>query len=292
MLVRIRTGAQLSGAEQEFVACLRSYPTTAVVVVDLEADNRRVDAVVWTPRGLTVVAVYGFRRRQNGILSTPAQQPWTISDVPVELDDRDAGSPADRVEHSMFAVKQMLQRGLRDPGHISGAVVLVPFRGAMVRPARTTLRPGLDVVVGNVADATELRIYLDGFSAGPASWTVDRVIASCDALGIVDLAPTRAQLLAAGFQEKAPQPAPTIPRRPKPQGVPTPGITTKRQTYVGWSVVGVAVAGILFVFGVIATALAQDSPQPVRDTATTAPSPTPSPPPYQPVECWPLQADC
>ncbi|WP_330233343.1 NERD domain-containing protein [Nocardia sp. NBC_00508] len=291
MLVRIRPGAELSGAEREFVACLRSYPTTGLAVIDLEADNRRVDAVVWTPRGLTVLEVHGFRRRQSGILSTPADEPWKISDAPVELDDLDSGSPADRVEHGIYAVKHMLQRALQDPGHLSGAVVLVPFRGAVVRPARTNLRPGLDVLVGNVTDATELRIYLEGFSAGPRNWTVDRVIGACDALGLAELAPSRAELLDAGFEENAPEPTTMIPRRPEPRVEPTPGVATKSQAYAGWSVVVVAVVGVLLVLGVIASALVQDSAQPAPATDTTT-SPTPSPPPYRPAECWPFQSNC
>lgn len=291
MLVRIRPGAELSGAEREFVACLRSYPTTGLAVIDLEADNRRVDAAVWTPRGLTVLEVHGFRRRQSGILSTPAEGPWKISDAPVELDDPDSGSPADRVEHGIYAVKHMLQRALQDPGHISGAVVLVPFRGAVVRPARTTLRAGLDVVVGNVTDATELRIYLEGFSAGPRNWTVDRVLGACNALGLAELAPSRAELLDAGFEENAPEPATMIARQPKPRVEPTPGAATKSQAYAGWSVVVVAVVGVLLVLAVIASALVQDSTQPTRATDTTT-SPTPSPPPYRPAECWPFQSGC
>ncbi|MEU2040089.1 hypothetical protein [Nocardia niwae] len=290
MLVRIRPGAELSGAEREFVACLRSYPTTGLAVVDIEADNRRVDAVVWTPRGLTVLEVHGFQRRQSGILSTPAEGPWKISDAPVELDDPESGSPAERVEHGMYAVKHMLQRALQDPGHISGAVVLVPFRGAVVRPARTNLRPGLDVVVGNVTDATELRIYLEGFSAGPRDWTADRVIGACGALGLAELTPSRAELLEAGFEEHAPEPVSTIARTPKPRVEPTPGVATRSHAYAGWSVVVIAVVGVLFVLGVIATALAHDSAQPIPATGTT--SPTPSPPAYRPTQCFPFQQNC
>ncbi|MFE7744271.1 NERD domain-containing protein [Nocardia sp. NPDC057455] len=290
MLVRIRPGAELSGAEREFVACLRSYPTTGLAVIDLEADNRRVDAVVWTPRGLTVLEVHGFQRRQSGILSTPAEGPWKISDAPVELDDPESGSPAERVEHGIYAVKHMLQRALQDPGHISGAVVLVPFRGAVVRPARTNLRPGLDVVVGNVTDATELRIYLEGFSAGPRDWTADRVVGACGALGLAEIAPARDELLEAGFEDHAPEPVTTIARTPKPRVEPKPGAPTKSQAYAGWSVVVIAVVGILFVLGVIATALAHDSAQPIPATGTT--SPTPAPPSHRPTECFPFQRNC
>ncbi|MFF3221974.1 nuclease-related domain-containing protein [Nocardia suismassiliense] len=288
MLVRVRPGAQLSGAEQEFVECLRSYPSAALAVVDLRVGDRQIDAVIWTPRGLTVLEVKGFRRRQSGILSIAAEGPWKISDADADLDEP-AGSPSDRLEHGIHTVKTTLERALLDPGHVCGAVVLVPFRGAVVRPSRTNLRPGLDVVVGNVADATELRIYLEGFSAGARKWTADRVLRDCTALGLAELAPSRADLIAAGFEE-VPQETPSvIPRPPKPRVEPTPGVATKRHSYAGWAVVALAVVGMLAVIGVVATSLARDSSHPTpEETSTTTPAPTTTPP----TTCWPFQPDC
>ncbi|CAM3989270.1 nuclease-related domain-containing protein [Nocardia ninae] len=288
MLVRVRPGAQLSGAEQEFVECLRSYPSAALAVIDLRVGDRQIDAVIWTPRGLTVLEVKGFRRRQSGILSIAAEGPWKISDADADLDEP-AGSPSDRLEHGIHTVKTTLERALLDPGHVCGAVVLVPFRGAVVRPSRTNLRPGLDVVVGNVADATELRIYLEGFSAGARKWTADRVLRDCTALGLAELAPSRADLIAAGFEEVPQQTPSVIPRPPKPRVEPTPGVPTKRHSYAGWTVVGLAVVGMLAVIGVVATSLARDSSHPTpEETSTTTPAPTTTPP----TTCWPFQPDC
>lgn len=289
MLVRVRPGAQLSGAEQEFVECLRSYPSPALAMVDLPVAERRIDAVVWTPRGLTVLEVRGFQRRQSGILNLSVDGPWKISDAEAALDER-PGRPSDRLENAMVAVKHTLERALLDAGHVCGAVVLVPFRGAVVRPSRTNLRPGLDVVVGNVSDATELRIYLEGFSAGPRRWTADRVIGDCAALGLGDLTPSRAELVAAGFEQVAQESPSVIPRPPKPRAEPTPGVATKRQSYAGWGVVALALVGMVVVLGVIANSLVHDSSQPHPVTSTT--SPTPSPPPYQPKSCFPFQTDC
>ncbi|PXX65134.1 nuclease-like protein [Nocardia tenerifensis] len=290
MLVRVTPGAQLSGAEQEFVECLRSYPSAALAVIDLRVGDRRIDAVVWTPRGLTVLEVKGFRRRQSGILSISADGPWKISDADADLDEP-AGSPSDRLEHGISAVRTTLERALIDPGHVCGAVVLVPFRGAVVRPSRTNLRPGLDVVVGNVADATELRIYIEGFSAGPRKWTADRVIGDCAALGLAELAPSRADLVAAGFEQVAQESPSVIARPPKPRVEPTPGVGTKRHAYAGWTVVALAVIGMFVVIGVVAASLARDSSHPTPQETST-PSPTPSPSPYHPTPCWPFQQDC
>jgi hypothetical protein len=290
MLVRVNPGAQLSDAEQEFVECLRSYPSAALAMVDLQVGGRQIDAVVWTPRGITVLEVRGFRRRQSGILNISGAGPWKISDADADLDEQ-AGSPSDRLEHGIFAVKSSLERGLLDPGHVCGAVLLVPFRGAVVRPSRTNLRPGLDVIVGNVSDATELRIYLEGFSAGPKKWTADRVIGDCAALGLADGAPSRQELVKAGFEQVALESPSVIPRPPKPKVEPTPGPATKRQSYAGWAVAAVAVIGMLAVVGVIAKSLAHESSHQAPPT-TSVTSPAPSPSPYHPTPCWPFQTDC
>ncbi|WP_062983476.1 nuclease-related domain-containing protein [Nocardia anaemiae] len=293
MLVKIKTGTILSGAEQEFVECLRLYPTTAVALIGLEVGDhgsRRVDAVILTPRGITVADIKGFRRRQSGILNIPGDGRWTISAEPADLDEEISGNPVDQLEHSVHAVKTRLERALIDPGHICGAVVLVPFRGVAVRPARTNLRPGLDVLVSNARDATELRIYLEGFSAGPRSWTADRVVAACDALGAEK--PSRAELLADGFDEVQPK-APSLSAREMRQHViPAPLPPSKRQTAAGWVVFAAALVGMVVVLIVIASSLAHDSADPAREPNTSTPSVTPSPPPYHPTPCWPLQTNC
>ncbi|MEV6137285.1 nuclease-related domain-containing protein [Nocardia sp. NPDC051990] len=294
MLVKIKTGANLSGAEQEFVECLRSYPTTGVALVGLEVGengSRRVDAVILTPRGITVIDIKGFQRRQSGILNIPGDGPWTISAEPADLDEEISGNPVDQLEHSVHAVKTRLERALVDPGHICGAVVLMPFRGVAVRPARTNLRPGMDIIVANVRDATELRIYLEGFSAGPRSWTADRVVATCAALGATEK-PFRAELLADGFDEVQPKAPSLSAREMRQHAIPAPLPPSRRQTAAGWAVFAVALVGMVVVLIVITSSLAHDSAHPAREPDTSTTSVTPSPPPYHPIECWPLQQNC
>ncbi|WP_141808469.1 nuclease-related domain-containing protein [Nocardia bhagyanarayanae] len=292
MLVKIRPGAQLSGAEQEFVDCLRSFPTTGLAAIDAHVgDNgtRQIDAVLITPRGITVAEVRGFRRRQSGILHVSADEPWTISDTPADLDDESNANPAERLEQSVYAVKSKLERALLDPGHVCGVVALVPLRGVVVRPARTNLRSGIDVVVANVPDSTELRIYIEGFAAGPRSWSADRVISAATALGVT--APSRAELIADGFDELAPHshlPVPAAP--PPPRTPPPPPPPTRGQHAATWAVVAVALIGMLVVFGVVATAVARDDPNPGREITSTTVDPTPSP--SRPRDCYPFQTDC
>ncbi|MFQ6393689.1 nuclease-related domain-containing protein [Nocardia sp. KC 131] len=295
MLVKMKTGATLSGAEQEFVESLRLFPTTCLAVVDLDVGangTRQVDVVLLTARGITVIEVRGFLRRQSGILDIPGDGPWTISEARVELDGDGAVSPLDQLEHAVHAVKSRLERALLDPGHVCGAVVLVPFRGVVVRPARTNLRPGIDVLTANARDATELRIYLESFSAGPRDWTADRVFAACRALG-VDNGPSRAELIADGFAAVAPDPNQFgLAGAGLPRAAPVPDQPTRRQSVASLVAVVLAVIGILVVLGGIISGIAHDSgrahPEPGGATSSTEPSP----PPYSPVECWPLQPDC
>ncbi|MFE3446770.1 nuclease-related domain-containing protein [Nocardia sp. NPDC059180] len=311
MLVKIETGAELSAPEREFVECLRRLPSTGLALIDLqvgaERGKRQVDAVVWTPRGVTVLEARGFRRRQSGILEIGTVGPWTISSQPVDLDQPDGVSVSDQLENAVHEVKTALERSLQDPGHLCGAVVLVPFRGAVVRPARTTLRPGLDVVVANTTDTTEFRIYLENFAAAPRTWTADRVHAAASALtrsSGSDICPTRDELLAAGFDAAAPKPVP-IPARPAPPRERKPE-ASGRQTATAWVVFTAAVLGMLVVLGVIVRAVLTDRPD-VEPTATTTSVATatphsratvPSLPPNDRmvprarVECWPFQADC
>ncbi|MET7770703.1 nuclease-related domain-containing protein [Nocardia sp. NPDC005366] len=293
MLVKVRHGAELSGAEKEFVDCLRSFPITCFAAIDLHVGGngtRRIDAVLLTPHGITVVAVKGFRRRQSGILNITDSAAWTISDAPADLDDTSTAAPSDQLEQSVYAVRNAVERALLDPGHVCGVVVLIPFRGVVVRPARTNLRPGLDVVVANVPDATDLRIYIEGFSAAARDWTADRVVAAVHALGLEN-GPSRAELIADGFAANAPSArAAVLPElRPKPKPVPKP--SSRPQAVGAWAVVAVAVVGVLAVFGVVVTAWVKDSTGPesvVEPTSTVAPSPAPR----TPKDCWPFQSDC
>ncbi|MBF6412549.1 nuclease-related domain-containing protein [Nocardia cyriacigeorgica] len=309
MLVKIESGAELSAAEREFVECLRKLPTTGVALIDLQvgpdSGKRQVDAVVWTPRGVTVLEARGFRRRQSGILEAGDGR-WTISSQPADLEQPEGVNLSDQLEHAVHEVKTALERSLQDPGHLCGAVVLLPWRGAVVRPARTTLRPGLDVVVANAADTTEFRIYLENFAAGPRAWTADRVLAAASALirscGS-DILLSREELLVEGFDAAAPKPKP-IPARPAPRREPKPE-NSGRQTAAAWVVLTVGVLGTLVVLGVIVRAVLTDGPD-VEPTATTTTGATATPQSRAtvpavpagvassrtPVECRPFQAGC
>ncbi|MFC4375918.1 NERD domain-containing protein [Nocardia halotolerans] len=310
MLVRIRPGAELTGAEREFVECLRAYPSTGLALIDCRVGDRRLGAVIVTPRGITVVEVKGFRRRQSGLLGLGRSGAWTISDSPLDLDTEPSSGLTDRVEHGVHAVRVALERALQDSRHVCGAVVLVPYRGVVVRPARTALRPGLDVLIANTVDAHELRVYLENFSAGPRDWTVERVRNACTAFGLADLAPSRAELGADGFAPNRPAPAPPPVRRfVEPVKAP-PVEPSARGKLAGLVVFAVALLGVLIVFVVVVLALLRESPTPSRTVSETTQSTTRAPAQtgprapaqstthapaqagQQPPQCWPFQDGC
>ncbi|MFC9875096.1 nuclease-related domain-containing protein [Nocardia salmonicida] len=296
MLVRIRPGAELTGAERELVDCLRAYPSTGLALVDCRVGDRRLGAVIVTPRGITVIEVKGFRRRQSGLLTVTADGSWRISDSPLDLEAEPSNGFTDRVEHGVHAVRVALERALQDSRHVSGAVVLVPYRGVVVRPARTALRPGLDVLVANTVDAHELRVYLEGFSAGPREWTIDRVLNTCATLGVVEV-PSRAELAEEGFTGNRPAPTPVVPQVRKfsaPNPPAPPADPSRRGKLVGIGMFAAAVLGIFVVFVVVGVALFQDSPdsRPMSDTSQTSTTRAPSTVTPRKTECFPFQREC
>ncbi|WP_229683898.1 NERD domain-containing protein [Nocardia camponoti] len=287
----MRPGAELTGAEEEFVDCLRSYPSTGLALIDCRVGDRRLGAIVITPRAVTVLEVRGFARRQSGLLSVKTDGQWTISGSPLDLDNA-SGGPTDRLEHGVHAVRVALEQSLQDSGHVCGAVVLVPYRGVVVRPARTSLRPGLDVLVGNTIDSHELRIYLESFSAAAPTITADRVRTTCSALGLEALTPPKDELLLDGFVGKRPPAPPPIARlsqQVRPTPLP-PEPPKHRGKFAGIAVFGLALLGLFVVFVIVGEAVLSDPPS--RSSTTTTVRPTVSSQVVKPTQCWPLQPDC
>ncbi|NKY37418.1 NERD domain-containing protein [Nocardia speluncae] len=288
MLVKVDDRAELSAAEREFVECLRQLPSTGLAIVDLrvgtQRGTRQVGAVVWTPQGILVVEVIGFRSKQSGMLTVSTERPWRVGDTAADLDLELGADPVRRVESALREVQLTFERASYDPGHLCGAVALIPQRGAVLRPARETLRPGLDVVVGNTGEPTELRIFLENFAPGPPRWTLGRVCAATRAL--TGWAPDRDELIAAGFEDKLPEP----PKKPRTWPLRRPD-SRRAHDLIGWVVLGVAVLGMLTVLAAIAGSLITDGPAAEPAAPSSSADPT-VPPPTGSAECWPLQTDC
>ncbi|WP_040792836.1 NERD domain-containing protein [Nocardia paucivorans] len=286
MLVKVDDRAELTAAEEEFVECLRNFPTVGLAMVDLrvgtERGTRQIDAVIFTVQGVTVVEVVGFRRRQSGVFEVPTDGRWKVGSENADLDLAFGADPSTMVQNSVREVERAFERTGFDPGPLCGAVVVVPFRGSVLRPARVNVRPGLDVVVGNVSDAVELRIYLENFAPGEPRWTADRVRAATTAL--TGWAPGRDELLDAGFAEKLPERVKPLPQ----ERVPEP---TRGQATVGWLVTVAAIVGMLVVLAVVVTTLFSDGSD-TEPAATTPSFEVTAPVPTRPAECWPLQPGC
>ncbi|MEU4316216.1 nuclease-related domain-containing protein [Nocardia sp. NPDC024068] len=289
MLVKVDDRAELSPAEREFVECLRQLPTAGLAIVGLrigtQRGTRQIGAVIWTPQGILVCEVIGFRSRQSGILTVPPERTWRVGDHDADLALEFGTNPVRQVESAVQEVELTFERASYDPGQLCGAVALIPMRGATLRPGRETLRPGLDVVVGNAAESTELRIFLENFAPGPPRWTLGRVCAATRAL--TGWAPERGELIDAGFEDKLPEP----PRKPRERPSWRYPDSARTHDLIGWGVLTVAVLGMLIVLVAIIGSLLDDGPaaEPAAPPSTTAPAP---PPPPGPVECWPLQPDC
>lgn len=293
MLIKVGGRAELTAAEQEFVECLRLYPTAGLALIDVRIGHngsaRHINAVVWTPQGMTVFEVIGLRSDRSGTLDVQPNDVWKIGKSAADIDLAPGVDPSDRLENAVSEVGRALQRSLLDPGPIWGAVALVTFRNAVVRPGRSQLRFGRDVVVCNTNASTEMRTYLENFAPGAQRWTADRVRHSAAALGADDL--TREDLFAAGFAETLPQPGDTA--KAKPPRVERLPESTRRQRTAGWTVVVTAVLGMMVVLAMIGSGLAADpaggrASIPSSTTTTTEPVPAP----YTPEPCWPLQPSC
>ncbi|NUP25665.1 MAG: NERD domain-containing protein, partial [Nocardia sp.] len=101
-------------------------------------------------------------------------------------------------------------------------------------------------------------------------------------------APERGELIAAGFEDKLPEP----PRAPRQRPIWRRPDSGRTQDAVGWVVLTVAVLGMIVVLGAIVGSLLADGPatEPAAPPSTTV-EPT-VPVSGGPVECWPLQPGC
>ncbi|MGI5222722.1 nuclease-related domain-containing protein [Nocardia sp. CA-290969] len=290
MLVKVDDRAELSAAEREFVECLRQLPSTGLAIVDLriatQRGTRQIGAVIWTPQGVLVTEVIGFRSTQSGILTVSMERPWRVGDAVADLELDLGADPVRRLESAVQEVQRTFERASYDPGQLCGAVALIPRRGAVLRPARETLRPGLDVVVGNTAELTELRILLENFAPGPPRWTLGRVCAATRAL--TGWAPERGELIAAGFEDKLPEP----PKKPRVWQTMRRPDTRRTHDVIGWTVLTVAVLGMLMVLAAIAGSLLAEGPAAEPAAPSSSVEPTVAPTSAGAAECWPLQPGC
>ncbi|MDX3192723.1 NERD domain-containing protein [Streptomyces sp. MN03-5084-2B] len=226
MLVRVQPGTGsaahgLSGAEAKLRKLLAGWTHgtdhaiggLALLNVNLPDKNttRQVDGLLFLPTGLAVLEVKGFTTPQSGRLAIPPNGPWLVEGEPAAIYGL-AGlpNPGEQVKAGVYAAKKTFA-GIPGGGEsfVRGLVVLVATGAIELPPGKDLAGNGIDVAL---ATPTSLRKVLHRYRAGAPAWTVDGVLAACEALSLTELAPSRAELLTEGFGEHLPPPRP----RPEP----------------------------------------------------------------------------
>lgn len=235
MLVRVQPGHEggahgLSGAEEQLVSRLESWgpgqfhlPGLALVNVNVpdKTGVRQVDALLFTPEGLVVVEVKGFTRPQPGTLTVPVNGPWLVDGQPAAVHTLAGSNPGEQVKGGVYAAKAAFA-GMAGGGgtFVTGLVALMPLTRELTIGDTTQAGTGIRVVVGS---NRKLRRFMHHHRKRRACWTADGVLAACRALSLAELAPGRDELVAEGFPETVPDPAPvSAARQPEPRAEPGP----------------------------------------------------------------------
>uniref|UniRef100_UPI003F493E16 nuclease-related domain-containing protein n=1 Tax=Amycolatopsis sp. CA-082387 TaxID=3239918 RepID=UPI003F493E16 len=235
MLVRVQPGAGtaahgLSGAEAKVHDLLATWAHgtdhaidgLAMLNINIpdKSTTRQVDGLLFLPTGLAVLEVKGFTAPQIGTLMIPPNGPWLVDGQPAAIHAL-AGlpNPGEQVKAAVYAAKSVFA-GIPGGGDsfIRGLVVLAPTSKLELPPGKDLVGNGIDVAL---AQHNSLRQVLHRYRAQAPAWTVDGVLAACDALALAELAPRRAELLTEGFAEHLPPPRPR-PDPPIKAPIPSP----------------------------------------------------------------------
>ncbi|UOZ03390.1 nuclease-related domain-containing protein [Amycolatopsis sp. WQ 127309] len=226
MLVRVQPGTGsaahgLSGAEAKVHDMLAGWAHgtphaidgLALLNVNIpdKSTTRQIDGLLFLPTGLAVLEVKGFTTPQAGMLTIPPNGPWLVEGEPAAIHTL-AGlpNPGEQVKAGVYAAKRVFADIPGDgDSFIRGLVVLAATGAIELPPGKDLAGYGIDVAL---AQPTSLRKVLHRYRAQAPVWTADGVVAACAALALVELAPSRAELLAEGFSEHLPAP----PSRPEP----------------------------------------------------------------------------
>lgn len=226
MLVRVQPGTGtaahgLSGAEATVHDLLAGwahgtpYAIGGLALLNVNVPDkgttRQVDGLLFLPAGLAVLEVKGFTACQSGRLAIPPNGPWLVGGEPAAIHAL-AGlpNPGEQVKAGVYAAKKAFA-GIPGGGNsfMRGLVVLVATGAIELPPGKDLAGNGIDVALATPAS---LRKVLHRYRAGAPAWTVDGVLAACEALSLAELAPSRAELLTEGFGEHLPTPR----ARPEP----------------------------------------------------------------------------
>ncbi|WP_067891690.1 nuclease-related domain-containing protein [Nocardia vaccinii] len=159
------------------------------------------DLVVITPHTCVVVEVKGITLPVGGVMSCPANGPWSIPGVagsPVHVRANDL-NPLNQVREGTFNLKNLAKR-IGIDAFVSGLVLIVPHQGRSVTVATQDLPTGTDVLAGS---ASELLAWFGKSGRRAAAWTAEQAHALLTVLNFGE-AVTIAELAAQGFSAAQP----------------------------------------------------------------------------------------
>ncbi|WP_167659964.1 NERD domain-containing protein [Nocardia mangyaensis] len=206
MIVVVADETELEGAEQIVGAAIRDWASDAggVAVFRCHVPESRggsveVDALVCTPQGATVVEVKGFTTRQDGILATPPNGPWTIGDEPAALYHAvRVPNPFVQVRRQVFAAKNLLQQsGIF--GWVNAVIALVPQPGSDITIEETRIADGYRAVLVGRDDSSALHDYFNAETGRTVRLSVADVGHVFAGLNLRHLLPAPHELAAQGF---------------------------------------------------------------------------------------------
>src|SRR5437763_7902333 len=186
----------------------RHLPGLALAGINVPGggEPRPVDALVFTPSGVAVLAVRAFTRPQVGTLAVPRRGLWTVDGRPAAADGLTGPDPGRQVEIAVDAVRHVLAPHVNGAGpFVTGLIVLFPCGPGLL--LGDTRNAGVPVVLG---DERGLRRIIRQHNRFRVVWSADGVVEACYTLSLAHLVPPHTALRADGF----PLLLPEIPPRP------------------------------------------------------------------------------
>ncbi|MET9215773.1 MULTISPECIES: NERD domain-containing protein [unclassified Nocardia] len=207
MIVVVADETELEGAEEVVAAAIREWAASEVGgvaifrchVPESRGGSVEVDALVCTPQGATVVEVKGFTARQDGVLATPPNGPWTVDGAEAALYHAvRVPNPFVQVRRQVFAAKNLLQQsGIF--GWVNAVVALVPQPGAQITLEEARIADGYRAVLVERDDSSSLRDYFHAETGRTVRLNVNDVRRVFAALNLSHLLPSRVALADQGF---------------------------------------------------------------------------------------------
>lgn len=224
MIVVVADETELEGAEEIVAAAIREWAASEVGgvaifrchVPESRGGSVEVDALVCTPQGATVVEVKGFTARQDGVLATPPNGPWTVDGEEAALYHAvRVPNPFVQVRRQVFAAKNLLQQsGIF--GWVNAVVALVPQSGSQITLEEARIADGYRAVLIDRDDSSSLRDYFHAETGRTVRLSVNDVRRVFAALNLSRLLPSRVALADQGFPARL---EPSTSSKPAPASV-------------------------------------------------------------------------